>query len=73
MYNGKFGKVNKYNGIIEWEFDLIDKLGVKRKIIDWNLLLNGSLIIKVMLNYKNGDIICIFNLKENINYLKIER
>ena len=73
LHNGKFGKVNKHNGIIEWEFDLIDKLGAKRKITDWNLLSNGSLIIKAMPNHKNGDITCIFNPKENINYSKIER
>lgn len=70
--NGSFGKINKQTGIIEWEFDLKDEKGEKRKLSDWLLLGNGQLVLQTMPNHPNGDFTCIFDPLENLEYSNIK-
>ncbi|NND06733.1 MAG: PQQ-like beta-propeller repeat protein [Saprospiraceae bacterium] len=67
-----FGKVNRNSGKIKWEFDLIDSKGAKRKLSDWFLLGNGNLVLQSMPNHPNGDLTCIFNPNENLNFSKVK-
>ena len=68
--NHSFGKINKVNGVVLWEFDLIDEKGEKRKLSTWYLLRNGKLVLQAMPNHPNGDLTCIFNPEENMQYSK---
>lgn len=67
-----FGKVSKSNGTVQWEFDLIDDKGEKRKLSDWLLLGNGNLVLQAMPNHHNGDLTCIFNPEENLEFSKVK-
>lgn len=71
-YDGSFGKISKTDGLIIWEFDLIDKRGEKRKLYDWILLENGNLVLTAAPNLPNGDLTCIFNPEENLEYSRIK-
>ena len=67
-----FGKVSKLDGVILWEFDLIDDKGEKRKLSDWLLLGNGNLVLQAMSNHPNGNLTCVFDPKENLQYSKVK-
>lgn len=71
-HEGFFGKVNRDTGLILWEFDLIDKKGIKRKLSDWVLLGNGNLVLQAIPNHPNGDLTCIFNPEGNLQYSKVK-
>ncbi len=71
-HDGSFGKINKANGSILWEFHLIDNKGEKRKLSDWLLLGNGNLVLQAMPNHPNGDILCIFNPWDNMEYSRVK-
>lgn len=71
-HEGSFGKISKVNGIILWEYDLIDRDGSKRKLLDWILLENGNLVLQMVSNNPNDKLTCIFNPEENIEYSKIK-
>lgn len=71
-YDGSFGKISKTDGAVLWEFDLIDNKGEKRKLSDWLLLGNGNLVLQAMPNHPNGDLTCVFNPKENLQYSKVK-
>jgi len=70
-HDGSFGKINKADGAILWEFDLVDNKGEKRKISDWLLLGNGNLVLQTLPNHPNGDFTCIFNPIENMEYSNV--
>jgi hypothetical protein len=69
---GSFGKIRKVDGKIEWEFDLVDATGAKRKLSDWILLGNGQLVLQAMPNRTNGDLVCIFDPKANMELSNIK-
>lgn len=70
---GAFGKVKKTDGVILWEFDLLDDHGNKRRITDWLLLGNGNLVLRSLpYHQKDSDIKCIFNPSENIAFSKVQ-
>jgi len=71
-HDHSFGKVRKADGTILWEFDLIDEKGEKRKLSDWLLLGNGNLVLQAIPNHPNGDLTCVFNPKENLQYSKVK-
>ena len=71
-HQGAFGKVDKVNGQILWEFDLIDEKGEKRKLSDWLLLGNGNLVLQAMSNHPNGDLTCVLNPNENAAFSKVK-
>jgi len=64
---GSFGKIRKSDGILLWEFDLIDEKGDKRKVLDWLKLSNGKLVLQAPPNHKNGNLTCIFDIEENMH------
>lgn len=68
-----FGKASKSDGTILWEFDLFDEKGEKRKLSDWLLLGNGNLVLQAMPNHPNGDLTCIFNPEENMEFSKVKK
>src|SRR6056297_841576 len=70
-HDHSFGKVRKADGTILWEFDLLDKKGKKRRLSDWLLLGNGSLVLQASPNHLNGDLTCVFDPKENLHYSRI--
>ena len=70
-HDGTFGKISKTAGAILWEFDLIDEKGEKRQLSDWLLLGNGNLVLQAMSNHSNGNLTCIFNPEENLEYSKV--
>jgi len=71
-HEGSFGKISKTDGAILWEFDLIDDNEAKRKLSDWLLLGNGNLVLQATPNHPNGDLTCIFNPEENLEFSKIK-
>jgi len=76
VHSGSFGKIDKSNGSIIWEFDLTDSHGKKRKISDWLLLENGKLVLQTLANHPNGGFTCIFDPLENLsnkNYVNYKK
>jgi len=71
-YDESFGKICKISGNIIWEFDLEDFKGEKRKLSDWHLLGNGNLFLQAMPNHPNGDLTCLFNPNENLEFSKVK-
>ncbi|MBK7787924.1 MAG: PQQ-binding-like beta-propeller repeat protein [Saprospiraceae bacterium] len=71
-HDGSFGKISKTDGTILWEFDLIDDKGEKRELTDWLLLGNGNLVLQAMPNHPNGDLTCVFNPEENMEYSRVK-
>lgn len=68
---GSFGKIKKSDGLVEWEFDLIDDKGSKRKVQDWLKLGNGKFVLQTPPNHKNGDFSCIFDPAENMEHASV--
>lgn len=58
---GSFGKIRRNDGLVEWEFDLVDEKKGKRKVLNWLKLGNGKFVLQTHPNHKNGDLTCIFD------------
>ncbi len=69
-HDGEFGRINRY-GNIDWEFILLDQQNERRILSEWLLLGNGKLVLQAKSNHPNGDLICIFNPEENLEYSKV--
>lgn len=68
-FNGSFGRIRKSDGVIDWEFQLEDDRGEKRKLSNWLLLGNGKLILESMIGEQSFS--CIFDPKENLEFATI--
>jgi hypothetical protein len=68
---GSFGKIRKTDGLVEWEFDLIDEKKCKRIVLDCLKLGNGKFVLQTPPNHKNGDLKCIFDPTENMEHASV--
>lgn len=73
---GAFGKINKADGSIVWEFFLIDENNKKRILGNWLKLGNGKFVLQALTHTKNGEnlgeLMCIFDPEENMEFSNVK-
>ena len=66
--DGRFGKINRNTGLIDWFFCFYNEHGEKRRISSILLLENGKFILQLSLGKKPGYIMALFDPMENLEH-----